>query len=272
MMYNSSSNYQTSSISGSIYTLKKSYANITYENIRTFSGYVARHKIYRKSLISNADYSIIADAPLEINEILSDRITQNKYYQHLGKFYNDEHIGKYWFTSSNNISLTHSPYQAVNSMFMSSPSVSALSGSDYLIVKNHSVTTNRNAIYVPFDMNQYLAESGSSYDSNFMALKSNVQYIIEISAVILKDLSKTAELSFYFTSSISNAKKESTYNSKFGIKIANIITNQNSSTVNINNFITFYTPKSDLYGTLVIVPYLCQTYIKNISFRIYGDD
>src|ERR1035437_9526389 len=36
--------------------------------------------------------------------------------------------------------------------------------------------------------------------------------------------------------------------------------------------IFFYTPKNDSYGTLVIVPYTCEVYLKNISFRVYGDD
>ena len=269
---NTTSSYQTTVVNGITYTTKQSYADIIYTNIRTFSGYVSRHKVYRKSLLSNADYSIVADEPLEINEVLSDDLTQNKYYQFLGKFYNDEHIARYWFTSSNNISLTHSPYKAVNSMFMSSPLPFTLLENDYFMVKNDSVSTNRNATYVPFDMNQYLSESGSAYDSNFMALKANVQYVVEVSAIILKDqFEQTAGLSFYFTSSIPNAKKEPTYDQKFGIKVANITTNQNDSIVNIDNFITFYTPKNDLYGTLVIVPRLCQAYIKNISFRVYGD-
>lgn len=44
---------------------------------------------------------------------------------------------------------------------------------------------------------------------------------------------------------------------------------------NLNNFDNqyfFYTPQHDLYGTLVVVPYKCQPYLKNISFRVYGDD
>ncbi len=266
--------YQTTTIGGVTYVVKGSYADITYRNIRTFSGYVARHKVYRKSLLSNADFSVIADEPITINEVLADDLTQNKFYYLLGKFYNDEHIARYWFTSSNNISLNHSPSVAINSAFLSSPSPTTLIGNDYLMVKNDSVNTNRDAIYVPFDSEQYLSESGSAYDSNFMAVKANVQYIIEVSATILKGVNETnAGVDFYFTSSTPAAIKEPTYSSTYGVKVASLVANQQGkSTINIDRQLTFFIPSNDLYGTLVLVPKLCQAYIKNISFRVYGDD
>jgi hypothetical protein len=271
---NATSSYQTTNIGGVTYTVYQSYADITYRNIRTFSGYVARHKIYRKSLLSNSDFSVIADEPITVNEILLDDSTNNAFYNLLGKFYNQQHIARYWFTSSNNISLNYSPSFAVNSVFMSSPTYTSLSGSDYFIVKNDSVSTNKNAQYVPFDMIQFLEESGSAYDSNFMALKANVQYIIEIDATIVKDpLQTNAGLSFYFTSSVPAIQQEPAYTNLFGVKVADITAaTAGASTVNFNDLIAFFTPQNDLYGTLVVVPYLCQAYIRSISFRVYGDD
>ena len=271
---NTTSSYQTSTIGSTTYVIKQSYADVTYRNIRAFSGYVARHKIYRKSLLSNADFSVIADEPITANEVLIDDLTQNKFYDILGKFYNNEHISRYWFTSSNNLSMAHSPSYAIDSMFVSSPSYTSLSGSDYLMVKNDSVTVNRNAVYVPFDMTQFLAESGSAYDSNFMALKAGVQYVIKIDASIIKDPSEiNAGISFYFTSSVPNIKKETNYTENFGVKIADLTSNKtNISSVNFDNSSIFFTPTNDLYGTLVIVPRLCNSYIKNISFKVYGDD
>jgi len=271
---NNPAKYQTTAINGVSYVVKSSYADVIYRNIRTFSGYVARHKVYRKSLLSNADFSVIADEPVTINEILADDISQNKYYRLLGKFYNDQHISRYWFTSSNNISFNHSPNICIDSAFLSSTSPTSLTGNDYLIVKNDSVNTNRNATYVPFDINQYLSKSGSSYDSNFMALKANVQYIIDVSATVLKDANEiSAAIDFYFTSSTPDAKKEMAYTDKFGVKIASLFSTQlGVSKINIDNQLTFFIPSNDLYGTLVLVPKLCQAYIKNISFRVYGDD
>jgi hypothetical protein len=47
--YNTSTaSYQTTIIGGVEYVVKQSYADVSYTNIRAFSGYVARHKIYRK--------------------------------------------------------------------------------------------------------------------------------------------------------------------------------------------------------------------------------
>ena len=268
------STYQTSTVGSVTYIIKNSYADIIYRNIRTFSGYVARHKVYRKSLVSNADFSVIADEPITPNEVLADDLTHNKYYYLLGKFYNDEHIARYWFTSSNNLSFNHSPSVAVDSAFLSAASPTSLTGADYLMVKNDSVDTNRNAIYVPFDYSQFLAESGSAYDSNFMALKANVQYIIEVSATVWKNANEAnAVVDFYFTSSNPAAKKETAFTDRYGIKVASLVANQQGvSNVNFDHQMTFFIPTNDLYGTLVVVPKLCQAYLKNISFRVYGDD
>ena len=265
--------YETTTIGGVTYVVKSCYGDITYKNIRTFSGYVARHKVYRKSLVSSADWSVIADEPVGDNEILQDNLTQNKYFQRLGVFYNDQHIARYWFTSSTNFSLTHTPYVAINSARIYSTNPMGLV-SDYALVKNDSVTTNRDAIYVPYDAAQQQIQSGSAYDSNFMELKANVQYIFELSAIIEKGFNQTnAELQFYFTSSVPDAQKEKAYDSQFGIKIANIAANQSGSTkFNVENLITFFTPQEDLFGTLVIVPKYCNAYIKDLSFRVYGDD
>ena len=268
---NSTASYQTTIIGGVEYVVKQSYADVSYTNIRAFSGYVARHKIYRKSMLSNADYSVIADEPIEPNQVLIDSLTQNKYYDLLGKFYNDAHISRYWLTSSNNISLTHTPSYAVDSMLVSSPTPPP--GNDYLIVKNDSSFINRTAQYVPFNETEVLAESGSSYDSNFMEFNGNVQYSIDISTVIQKVQSETgATLAFYITSSHPNAALESTYNQNFGVKIAEIYASQSGSIADFTDSYTFYTPQNDFYGTLVIVPTLCNAYLKNVSISVYGDD
>ena len=263
--------YQTSVIGDTTYIIKQSYTDISYNNIRAFSGYVARHKIYRRSLFDNADFSIIADEPIVPNQILLDDITQNQYYNFLGNFYNQEHINRYWFTSSNNINLIYTPSYAVNSMLVSA--VTPPTGTDYFIVKNYSSTTNRDACYVPFDMNEFLEESGSSYDSNFMSFKANVQYSIDVSAVIQKVATQGgAKLSFYITSSYPGASQEKTYTSNYGVKIADIIAGSSGSTIDFTDAYTFYTPLNDIYGTLVVVPTLCNAYVKNISIAVYGDD
>ena len=269
----STASYLTTTIDGVVSIVRTSYADLTYRNIRTFSGYVARHKIYRKSLLSNADFEIVSDEPLFINEILRDNLTQNKYYENMGTFYNSSHINRYWFTSSNNLRLEYTPSKFANSMFISSSTPNDLIGDDYIMVKNDSVTTNRNATYIQYDSDEFLSTSGSSYDSNFMQLRANVQYIIEVSSVIVKDeLVNNAGVEFFFTSSVPETSQHNNYTTKHGIRVATIRANQSVKNQNFDNEIFFFTPKTDLYGTFVIVPYRCQAYIKHISFRVYGDD
>lgn len=270
---NATSSYQTTTIGGVTFIVKQSYADITYQNIRPFSGYVARHKVYRKSLLTNADFSVIADEPIVVNEILQDDLTQNKFYNLLGQFYNPQHIARYWFTSSNDLTMSYTPDVAVNTMFVSSPIFNTLNGTDYLMVKNDSVVTNRNVSYVPFDMDQFLAESGSAYDSNFMAFKANVQYIVEVSAIIIKDPNQTnAGFSLYITGSYPTLAQEKNFTKQYGVNIATITASANMSSVNIDNLFNFFTPQNDLFGTLVIVPQFCQMYLENVSIRVYGDD
>lgn len=268
---NATASYQTTIIGGVTYLVQQSYADITYKNIRTFSGYVARHKIYRKSLLSTGDFSVIADEPIVANELLQDPQTQNKFYYLLGKFYNQNHINRYWFTSSNNLSMTHTPTFAIDSMYITASTPPQ--GTDYIMVKNDSSPGNRNAQYIPYDSTQYQSQSGSAYDSNFIGLKANVQYTIDLSAIITKPSTETnAKIALYFTSSLPEAKLENGWTPQYGIKIAEIDATQSSSIADFTDTYAFYTPQNDLYGTLVLVPTKCNAYIKNISFRVHGDD
>lgn len=270
---NATASYQTTTFNGVVYPLLQSYTDVTYRNIRTFTGYLARHKVYRKSLFQNADFSVIADEPLFINEMLRDNLTQNKFYELLGKFYTDEHIAHYWFTSSNNLTMQHTPEVFIDSCFITSSQYNNLIGNDYLIVKNDSINTDRDAVYVPFDQNQFNATSGSAYDSNFIYLRKGVQYLLQVDTSIRKDnLNTQAILEFYFTSSVPEAAQEPNHTSTYGIRLASLNADMAGTVANFDKQFFFFTPQADLYGTMVIVPYRCQAYLKNISFRVYGDD
>ena len=270
--YNNSQNkYETGSISGTSYSLYESFADISFTNIRTFTGYVARYKLYSKELTSNGDFSLVADSPIIPNELLVDDNTLNTYYSSLGIFYNNQHIQNYWHTSSNNLTMSCNPSYAINSMYLSSENPSALNGNDYIIVKNNSSPKNT-AAYVPFNETQYLLQTGSAYDSNFILLNANTQYKIIFSAVINKSEYSTAKLDLYFTSSTTESKFENNFTNKFGIKLMELSSSQSGKIIDFTDSYTFYTPQHDLYGTLVIVPTLCTANIKNISLSIFGDD
>ncbi len=270
---NTASQYQTASIGTVSYPVKNSYADITYTNLRTFTGYVARHKIYAKSLMSTSDYDLISDSPISSNELLIDQNTLNTYYNNLGIFYNSKQITNYWHTSSNHITMSHTPTYAINSMLITSPNPSSLTGSDYIIVKNNSCpSASNNATYFPYNSIQQLAQSGSSYDSNFIELNANTQYKIIFSAVINKQFSAAAKLDLYFTSSSPGASQETNFTNNFGIKLMELNANQSGSIIDFTDSYTFYTPQHDLFGTLVIVPNSCTIRVKQISFSVFGDD
>lgn len=269
-----SSSYKTSYIGSETVIMRSSYADITYRNIKTFSGNVARHKVYRKSLLSNADFQIIADEPLFINEFLKDSVTQNKYYEKMGVFYSPNHVRRYWITSSNDLTLTHTPDVIINSMKIDANTDLDYVSASYVIVKNDSEPINRSASYVPYDAESYLASSGSSYDSNFIPLKKDVQYILSLNTILEKKNNEDeSKLEFYFTSSMSASRQEPTFTERNGILLGTIkATSVGVTKRNALNQVFFFTPISDLYGTLTVVPYKCKATLWNVSLRAYGDD
>jgi hypothetical protein len=266
--------YLQTNLGGELLTVKDSYADIVYRNLRTFSGYVARHKIYRKSLLSNADYQIIADETIAPNELLRDALTQNKFYERLGKFYNKSHISRYWFTSSLALTMSHTPLEHINSVKIDTSDYSELNGNVYVIVKNDSVNDNRDAIYIQYDSSSFANTSGSSYDSNFISLRGDVDHLFEINGILEKsENEEDARLEFYFTSSLSGATKEPTFTTKHGIYLGAIVFREKGLTRKNFQYERFYfNPIEDLYGTLVIVPYRCKTQLWDLSLRVFGDD
>jgi hypothetical protein len=258
-------------------TLKQSIAEITYRNIKTFSGYIARHKLYRKSLFSPGDFEVIADEPLGEYNLLTDTNTLNKKFNDVGHFYNQFHIEKYWFTSSVTASLTYTSENMLDSMVikaMNNPETE-FTGSIYVVTKNDSEkTTNRDASYIPYNSVEYLDGSGSSYDSNYISLKKNVQYVLSFNVQFEKPSGNgEGGVYFYFTSSLTDVVKDVNYTVDKGIKIAEYGILFSEKIKKIDNIVRIlYTPTTDLYGTLVIYPYLCNVTLSNLSFKTYGDD
>jgi len=254
--------------------IKQSYAEIVYRNIRPFSGFIARHKLYRKSLVYPGDFQLISDEPLGALELLTDPITNNKTYALMGSFYNQFHINRYWFTSSNNIYISHSVKPYIDGMKIGSPQYSQMDGTKYVIVKADSPkTTNSNCTYYPYDSASFDAMDGLSYNSNFIDLKTGTLYVLSANIVMekLKDTTD-AKVDFFFTSSISQIKLEKDYISPYGLKVGSISTTENTTVKTFSDKqMLFFTPSSDYYGTLVIVPYHCNVTLSELSLKVYGD-
>jgi len=278
--YTGSTIYQVTVIGGVGMVVRNSYADITYENIKTFSGVVARHKVYRKSLISPGEFDLIVDEPLFTNELLRNTITNNKFYEYIGRFYNQFHINRYWLTSSVSFSLQHTPDIMMDSVQIapSASNYNTVDGFTYMIAKSDTSITGtitRDSAYLPYDSNEFLLSSGSKYDSNFIELKPDVQYILSTNAIMHKNVNETdAKITFYFTSSIPEATQENNFSSQFGIKLGELKFEDVGKTD--KNFVQeemfLFTPANNLYGTLVAVPYRCSAELYNVSLRNYGDD
>lgn len=282
ILYNTASesqSYLTTNVRDGQVFIKQSYADVIYRNIRTFSGFIARHKLYRKSLFSPGDFEVISDEPLASYEILQDKLTTNKSFDKMGHFYNQRHVNKYWFTGSNGLSLTPTSNRLIDAVYISTVNnnISYDSLSDFIILKDNSSYLERNSTYFPYDSTEFLATSGSSYDSNFIELKKNVNYIVSLNAILKKDsttLSETdAGLEFYFTSSLSviNLESNAVKNQKGLLKLGSISAYEPIEEKVYTNVSFIFSIDNDLYGTIIIVPKKCSAIISELSMKPYGD-
>ncbi len=258
---------------GSSSMMKKSYVNIIYRNLDTFSGYVARHKLYARSNIYPGNYELIDDTVLGPSELLVDPITANKNFSTIGNFTNQDMVNQYWFASSASINLLYSDKPVLNSMTIRpTPDYSAADGNSYVIVKAGSYGVTNDENYHPYDAAEYVQFSGTGYTSNFIFLASGVLYMLSANMIVNKNVDQTAKIMFFFTSSIESIQKEQTYTPPFGYKLGEIVVaDKVKSRVFGDVQKLFFTPLDDYYGTMLIVPVNCEVILSNVSLKNYGD-
>ena len=262
-------NYYTGSLSGNS---KQSIAIIRYNNIKTFSGNVYRHKLYRRSLYFPGDFEIVADEPIVDSQVLVDATTPNSFFRSLGTFPNDTHLLKYWYSSSVNIQVKRDATYFMDAMYITAPST--YTTEEYVIVKNDTTVASANNVYTPYDESSVLAETGQSYDSNFMAFYSNIPYKFSCRASIEKlDQTKIASVSFYITSSMfSEISGDLSFDTQRGIKIGELILNDFTSSRNYTDTMNFYSQfNNNFYGTMVIYVKNCTARIADINMSTYSE-
>ena len=258
--------------------LKEPFLDITYRNLKTLTGKLHRHKIYRRSLNKASEFECVADEPLLETETLFDRATANRAFAKMGEFYNNDHISRYYYTSSTNLSFHQDSSEILNSMVLSS-TTSNTNGSDYVIVKNDSslitISSSREK-YVNYDDSQDLIKSGSGYDSNFITLYKGSDYLVSADVELSKfDTSKESKLLIFFTGSYntSSAKSEPSFDPK-GIKLHEYVLPVGK------DHLTFSGPHhgkilsfaNDYKGTLVLVPVnLKRSRISNLSLKTFAE-
>ena len=258
---------------GSASLMKKSYVDIVYRNLNTFSGYVARHKLYARSNIYPGNFELIDDTVLGPSELLVDPITANKNFSTLGDFSNQDHINQYWFASSASLNLIYSDKPRLNTMIIRpTPDFSAADGNSYVIVKAGAVGVVNDANYYPYDAAEFSEFSGVGYTSNFIFVQENV--LLTSDVIMNKNKEDTAKVMFFLTSSSDGIMGEKDYTPPYGLKLGEIVV---SDKVASRVFAVgdapklFFTPLHDYYGTLIIVPVNCEVQLSNVSLKNYGD-
>ena len=254
-------------LSGAKQYKKFSYAKIIYKNINTFTGKPAKHKVYRKSLRTLGDFESVIDESFGDTEILRDPVTPNKAFERLGVFFSQFHINNFWFTSSNNLSLVYDNQTFVDALKISG---SNLNGT-YAIVKANTSFTNRNVSYLPYNVNEQSAQSGSNFDSNFLTFYKDTDYVFSFrTSVIEKDSSTTAKLKFYITSSLSSVNKNISYDSNRGVLIAEFAYSGSTTGKYFDQKQNFeFKFPEDLYGTLVVYPEnVKQIIVSDLSIKV----
>jgi hypothetical protein len=275
-----SSSYLIANTSEGAIPVKQSYADIIYRNLRTFSGFIARHKLYRKSLFSPGDFEVIADEPLSPYELLKDNLTTNKSFDKMGYFYNQRHVEKYWYVSGGKLQMTQSSVRLNEAVDITCPNSSfdqLDSLSNYIIVKDNSSPNDRDSRYISYSDGEFTEKSGSSYDSNFVELKKDVSYLLSINAIIRKDSSTLDEtdagLEFYFTSSVFDINfEQNTVKEQPGLlKLGTLLIFESIPEKTYESAKILFSTAHDLYGTLIIVPRKCVATISEVSLKPYGD-
>ena len=265
--------YSASNGSGSI--VQQSYAEIVYRNIKTFSGAVARHKLYAKSNIYPGDYVIVLDNVIGAYELLSDINTADKNYSSIGTFLTRDQVSRYWFTNNaSSLAVIQNNSPIISSLYIASqPGQAYPDGTSYVICKTTIFNLKNDATYYPYDETQFSNFSGSGYASNFISLKANTFHELSTNIALQKDTNTPhAKVSFYFTSSTANITTETNYNSNFGVLLGEVSV---SGSMDYKSFaetqVFRFTPLNDYYGTLVIVPYKCNVILSDLSLKNYGD-
>lgn len=185
--------------------LTGSFARIALTDLTTFTGDVARVRVFRKSESDVADYQFIQEILLEANELLFDSNTKTKNQESYGYFTQDV-IANYWTTSSNNLAVTFNQDYLYNSVKLDGESTPRFfrtknpPNDSYTTTTDTTIPITTNGEYT-LDFNLRLAQN-SSTDNYIRAFLSgskqttfeNVTKTIQVDQTITKIFSSDAIL------------------------------------------------------------------------------
>ena len=162
-------------------TFKKSYADIQFSNLQTFSGDVYKAKVFTKEKGSQGDYEKIGEVTLDgQNQLINPEGVTG--FETIGIYHTQSIIEDGWVTSSNSASATQGEDDIAASVLLSGSNAQfgTITGSDFTFVTKTSYGLQRGEDYMV------------SFDAYFN--KSN-------KADVNGDVSETAELEVYLTGS-----------------------------------------------------------------------
>jgi hypothetical protein len=251
-------------IAGQVF--KKSLANITLKNIKTFTGNVYRFKIYRKSFNTAIDSETIADSILNVKEVLVDQETADRQREDLGFFPDQDQINTYWFSNGGGLSLTKDSTNIIDGMNFGANPGSNNNKSTYVIAKDDTDRpASGNANYISAVDSQIEVRSGSSWDSNFITLFSDVEYIIKGRIYDERSTPEASSLELYLTGSQLDYDVSNKFDG-YGINIGSI-----SFDVGVTNtfkdFEFSLTPTKDVNCAFILVPHDGHFTVSNISIK-----
>ena len=163
-------------------TFKKSYADIQFSNLQTFSGDVYKAKIFTKEKGSQGDFEKIGEIVLDgQNQLVNPEGATG--FETIGIYHTQSIIEDGWVTSSNSASATQGEDDIAASVLLSGSNAQfgTITGSDFTFVTKNSYGLQRNEDYmVSFDT--YFNKSNKSDEDG--------------------NVSETAELEVFLTGSI----------------------------------------------------------------------
>jgi hypothetical protein len=195
--------------------LTGSFAKINISDLTTFTGDVARVKIFRKSQSAVGDYQFVQEIKLESNELLIDLESQTAISDTYGLF-TDSVIQKYWVTSSNSLTASFNQDYLYDSVKLSSNT------SKYFYTSKSLSTTETKEYTLNFNVRVSGSINSSNYIRAFLSGSKKSTYGTTTSIIgVEQDITKiySSDLLLQKTTSTDNIKAQQIDNPKLYFEI-----------------------------------------------------
>ena len=200
--------------------IKKSFANITVGNLRTFSGDTYKSKIYMKEEGSSGGFEKIYDVVVEAPNQLVDQNSITG-FKNVGSFHTQSNIENYWVSSSNVTASQHSS-TLIDGVLLSGSNYAA--AQSFTFITSQSYSLEKNESYVVEFNTAFIKKNKLDLDGNSTA-QAELEVFLTGSAISTTD----QEYSLGKVNSAFNEMDNKTSGSIIGV-FNDFITHRRSST------------------------------------------